>query len=99
MIGLPGLLNLLTVVTRLRAVQQECASGPQEAGALCPLSPPNQRLRSALPPAPEGAEALAVGPVAVGQSAAALAPARSTRRTPAESHHHEPPHRQRGSPA
>jgi hypothetical protein len=81
MIGLAGLLNLLTLVSRLQAAQQDCPCAPQEAGAPCPSSPPNQRLGPALPPALERSPTQSVGAVATGQSATTLAPARSPRRT------------------
>jgi hypothetical protein len=50
MIGLVGLLDLLTVVTRLLAAQQDGARTPQEGGVPCLASPPNQGIWPALPP-------------------------------------------------
>jgi hypothetical protein len=85
-IGLTGLLNLRTVVTRLQAAQQNCACARQEAGAPCPSSPLNQSRGPALPPARESAPAQSVGAVAAGQSATTLAPARSSRRAAVKRH-------------
>src|SRR5260221_13101592 len=81
MIGLAGLLNLLEVVSRLQATQQQSACASQEGGAPCLASPPDQTIWPALPPAFEGAPRQSLGPVAAGQSAPASAPARSPRRT------------------
>jgi len=81
MIGRAGLLKLRTVVSRLRAAQQECACGPQEAGVPCPSSPPNQSLPPVLPPALGDSGAQLLGPVATDQSATAPAGTRSSRRT------------------
>jgi hypothetical protein len=50
MIGLTGLLNLLDVVIRLRAAQQDGPCAPQEAGMPCLSAPANQRTWPALPP-------------------------------------------------
>jgi hypothetical protein len=99
MIGLTGLLNLLVVVTRLQAAQQDCARAPQEAGVPCLSSPPDQTIWPALPPAFEGANAQSLGPVAAGQSAPTPPSARSTRRTAVEFWHHAAPRQPRGGPA
>ena len=79
--GLAGLLKLLDVVSRLQAAQQGCACVPQEAGVLCPSSPPHPSSSPALPPAHEDTRVQSVGPVPTRQSAPAAAPARSARRT------------------
>ena len=81
MIGRAGLLNLLAVVARLRAVRQDCRHAPQEAGAPCPSSPPDQSIGLAFPPALEGDQAQSLGLLTVSQSATALTSARSSRRT------------------
>ena len=101
MIGLAGLLNLLEVVSRLQATQQQCACASQEAGVPCLASPPdqNQTIWPVLPPAFEGAPRQSLGPAAAGQSAPAAASARSPRRTAVTSRRHEPPRRQRGDHA
>src|SRR5258706_12430574 len=80
-IGRAGLLNLRTVVSRLRAAQHECACVPQEAGVSCPSSPPNHSLGPALPPAPESALAQSVVAVTRGQSATTLSPPASAQPT------------------
>jgi hypothetical protein len=80
-IGLTGLLNLLTVVTQLQATQQDCARAPQEAGVPCLAFPPTQSSWPALPPARGDTAAQSLGALAAGQSATTLAPARSSRRT------------------
>jgi hypothetical protein len=81
MIGFAGLLKLLDVVSRLQAAQQDSVCAPQEAGVLCPSSPPHPSSRPALPPAHEDTRVQSVGPVPARQSAPAAAPARSARRT------------------
>ncbi len=81
MIGLAGLLKLLDVVRRLQAAQQDCACAPQEAGVLCPSSPPHPSSSPALPPAHEDTRVQSVGPVTARHSAPAAAPAQSARRT------------------
>src|SRR5260221_11542663 len=96
MIGLAGLLNLLEVVSRLQATQQQCACASQEAGVPCLGSPPDQTIWPALPAAFVGAPRQSLGPVAAGQSAPASAPARSPRRTAVPSAGAAPAHRRRG---
>jgi len=81
MIGVAGLLNLLEVVNRLQAAQQDCACAPQEGGVPCPPSPLHPSSNPALPPAHEGATAQSVGPVAHSQPATTPPSAKSPRRT------------------
>jgi hypothetical protein len=53
MIGHTGLLNLLAVVTRLQAAQQDCTQAPREAGASC-LRPLPARASGERSPRPRG---------------------------------------------
>ena len=50
MIGLTSLLNLLAMSSRLQTAQQDCTYAPQEAGAPCLSSHPNQHNWPAPPP-------------------------------------------------
>ncbi len=96
MIGLIGLLKLLEVVTRLQAAQQNGACAPQEAGVPCLSSQPKPTVWPALPPAHEDSRGQSLGPDAASQSATAVAPARSPRRTAVEVRRHQPSSGRRG---